>query len=160
MMTSSYLDSLRRLAQLTLLQHPEPVPLDPAPWPTRVIQRRIPASFPLAAAEYTEAGLDLNNYLIPHKAATFLFTVVGNSMVRAGILDGDKVVVDRSVTPRHGHVVIAALNSEYTIKRLFMRDAIIELRPENPDFPAIQLSGEDELQIWGVVTGCIRKLRV
>lgn len=159
-MATSLLASIRRMVQLTVLQQPEPVSSDPAPWPTRIIKHRIPAGFPSPAAEYTEAGLDLNDYLIPHKAATFLFTVVGNSMSKAGILDGDKVVVDRSVTPRHGHIVIAVLNGEYTIKRLYMRGSVIELRPENPDFQPIRLSGEDELQIWGVVSGCIRKLSV
>jgi DNA polymerase V len=159
-MPTSFLANIRRMAQLTLLQQPEPVSQEPVPWPTRIIKHRIPAGFPSPAAEYTEAGLDLNDYLIVHKAATFMFTVVGNSMSKAGILDGDKVVVDRSVAPRHGHIVIAMLNGEYTIKRLYMRGGVIELRPENPDFQPIKLSGEDELQIWGVVTGCIRKLQV
>src|SRR5690606_16566640 len=132
------LDSIRRMAQLSVLQQPEPVAPDPVPWPTRVIRHRIPAGFPSPAAEYTESSLDLNDYLISHKAATFLFTVVGNSMDKAGILDGDKVVVDRSVVPRHGHIVIAVLNGEYTIKRLYMRGSLIELRPENPDFQPIR----------------------
>ena len=88
-----------------------------------------------------------------------MFTMVCNSISKAGILDGDKMVVDRSVVHRHGHIVIAMLNSEYTIKRLYMRDSVIELRPENPEFQPIRLSGEDELQIWGVVSGWIRKQR-
>jgi DNA polymerase V len=159
-MPKHFLDSIHRMAQLTVLQQPEPVSVDPVPWPTRVIRQRIPAGFPSPAAEYAESSLDLNDYLITHKAATFLFTVVGNSMAKAGILDGDKVVVDRSIAPRHGHIVIAMLNAEYTIKRLYMRGGIIELRPENSDYQPIQLSGEDELQIWGVVTGSIRKLQV
>lgn len=159
-MPTSFLKSIRQMTQLTVLQQPEPVSADPVPWPTQVIPYRMPAGFPSPAAEYTETSLDLNDYLIAHKAATFLFTVVGNSMDKTGILDGDKVVVDRSVVPRHGHIVIAMLNGEYTIKRLYMRASVIELRPENPDFQPIRLTGEDELQIWGVVTGCIRKLRV
>lgn len=159
-MPISFLHSICRGTQLTVLQQPELVSREPVPWPTRLIRHRIPAGFPSPAAEYTEAGLDLNDYLVAHKAATFLFTVVGNSMAKVGILDGDKVVVDRSVVPRHGHIVIAVLNGEYTIKRLYMHGGVIELRPENPDFQSISLSGEDELQIWGVVTGCIRKLRV
>lgn len=145
---------------LTLFQQPEPVTSVPVPWRTRFFTHRIPAGFPSPAADYTEDALDLNEYLIPHRTSTFIFTVVGWSMKNAGILDGDKVTVDRAIEPRHSHIVIAVVNGEYTIKRLYMRQGIVELRSENPDFQPIQFSGLDELQIWGVVTGVLRRMPV
>ena len=78
----------------------------------------------------------------------------------AGILDGDKVVVDRSVAPLHSHIVIAVIDSEYTLKRLYCQHGKFELRPENPAYKAICIAEGCELQIWGVVTGVVRKLRV
>jgi DNA polymerase V len=148
------------LSDLTLLQQPEPVAPMPIPWETRFIRQRIPAGFPSPAAEYVEDGLDLNEYLIPRKSSTYIFTVVGYSMSRVGILDGDKVTVDRSIESRHGHIVIAVVNNEYTIKRLYRHGGIVELRSENPDYQPIRFAGLDELQIWGVVTGALRKFRV
>lgn len=145
---------------LTLLQAAEPVAADPVPWLTRFFQQRIPAGFPSPAADYVEQGLDLNQYMIAHRASTFIFSVVGDSMKDAGILDGDKVVVDRAIEPQHRHVVIAVVNQEYTIKRLYKRAGVIELRPENPAFKPIRFDGQDELQIWGVVVGVLRRLLV
>ena len=78
----------------------------------------------------------------------------------AGILDGDKVVVDRSVAPLHGHIVIAVIDYEYTLKRLYCQRGRVELRPDNPAYKSICLAEGSELHIWGVVTGVVRKLRV
>jgi DNA polymerase V len=80
-------------------------------------------------------------------------------MSGAGILDGDKVIVDRSVNPTHGKIVIAVINSEYTLKRLFNLNGIIELRAENDAYAPIRLVEGHELEIWGVVVGAIRKYR-
>ena len=80
-------------------------------------------------------------------------------MTGAFIDDGDKVLVDRSIEPKHGHIVIASVNDEYTIKRLYKRKGVIELRPENPAFQPIRLREGEELQVWGVVVGIIRKIR-
>lgn len=145
---------------LTLLQVPMRVSDCPPPWPIRALDQRIPAGFPSPAADYSEHGLDLNEYLIPRKASTFIFTVVGDSMKDIGILDGDQVTVDRSIEARHGHIVIAVVNQEYTIKKLYRRGGITELRPENPAYAPIRFAEHDELQVWGVVTGVLRKVRV
>jgi DNA polymerase V len=120
----------------------------------------IPAGFPSPASDYTESGLDINEYLIRHRAASFYFSVEGDSMNGAGILDGDKVLVDRAVEPRHGHIVVAVINNEYTLKRLYRRRGVLELRPENPAYHPIRLKEGEELQVWGVVIGVIRKLSV
>ena len=121
---------------------------------------RVPAGFPSPATDYAEDGLDLNGYLVQHPAATFLFSVQGHSMQGAGIMDGDKVVVDRSITPRHGHIVIAVVDREYTLKRLHHSAQRIELHPENPDFQPIRLTPGQQLEIWGVVVGAVRRYRV
>jgi DNA polymerase V len=121
---------------------------------------RIAAGFPSPASDYLESSLDFNTYLVSNKAATFVFTVEGNSMTGAHIFDGDKLVVDRSIDARHNHIVVAVVNSEYTVKRLFMRGGVNELRAENPLYPPIRCNDFDDMHIWGVVTGVLRKLPV
>jgi DNA polymerase V len=118
---------------------------------------RLPAGFPSPAADYIESTLDLNDYLIRHKAASFLFSVQGYSMRDAGIMDGDKVVVDRAVEPQHNHIVVAVVDGHYTIKRLYRRRGCVELRPDNPEFKPICFAGDRQLEIWGVVTGVVRR---
>ena len=121
---------------------------------------RVPAGFPSPATDYAEDGLDLNGYLVQHPAATFLFSVQGHSMQGAGILDGDKVVVDRSVQARHGLIVIAVVDGEFTLKRVYQRHNRLELHPDNPDFQPIRLTPGKQLEIWGVVVGTVRRYRV
>ena len=123
-----------------------------------MLLQNIPAGFPSPASDFSEDGLDVNAYLIRHRAASFYFTVEGDSMSGAGILDGDKVLVDRAVEPKHGHIVVAVINNEYTLKRLYRRRGVLELRPENPAYKPIRLKEDEELQVWGVVIGVIRKL--
>jgi DNA polymerase V len=159
-MSSPIIAKLIQPQDLTLLQECEPASSLPTPWRTRTIGQRIPAGFPLPAADYSEDGLDLNEYLVPNKSSTFFFTVVGDSMCEVGILDGDQVAVDRSIEARHGHIVIAIVNNECTIKRLYRKNGIVELRPENPAYQPIRLQGLDELHVWGVVTGQLRRFAV
>ena len=121
---------------------------------------RVPSVFPSPATDYAEDGLDLNCYLVQHPAATFLFSVQGHSMQGAGILDGDKVVVDRSVPARHGHIVIAVVDGEFTLKRLYQRHNRLELHTDNHDFQPIRLTPGKQLEIWGVVVGTVRRYRV
>lgn len=125
-----------------------------------LVQHKISAGFPSPAADYVEKGLDLNTYLVQHKEASFFFEVVGDSMSGIGIIDSDIVLVDRSVTPVHGHIVLAVIDGEYTLKRLYQRHGVIELHPENSSYTPIRLIDGQELQVWGVVTAVIRKYRV
>jgi DNA polymerase V len=139
----------------------EQVPKSPARKPKKVEVRQLPgiaAGFPSPAADYTEDRLDLNRYLIHKPSATFIFTVKGDSMTGAGILDGDKVIVDRTRTPRHGNIVVAVVDGDFTIKRLFLKNGQVELHPENPAFPPITLQEESVLVVWGVVTGLVRRI--
>ncbi|MEO8409674.1 MAG: translesion error-prone DNA polymerase V autoproteolytic subunit [Propionivibrio sp.] len=116
------------------------------------------AGFPSPADDYVAETLDLNEHLIAHKEATFFLRASGHSMIGAGIQDGDLLVVDRSVTPRHRSVVIAVIDGEFTVKRLFKRAGRIRLLAENPDYPEIDFADGQELQIWGVVTSVIHRL--
>lgn len=123
----------------------------------KLLSHRLSAGFPSPAGDYAEDGLDLNNYLVKNKPASFMFTVRGESMIGAGIFDGDKVVVDKSVKPKHNEIVVAVVDGEYTIKRFYKYRGVIELRPENPSYPAITFQDGNELQIWGVVVGVVRR---
>ena len=78
-------------------------------------------------------------------------------MIEASIEDGDKVVVDRSLRPHHSDIVVAVVDGEYTIKRLFKQRGRVELRPENPNYPTIAFNDGTELQVWGVVVGVVRR---
>jgi DNA polymerase V len=121
--------------------------------------QKLPAGFPSPAADHLEQGLDFNNYLVHRKAATFVFTVSGDSMKNIGIFDGDKVVVDRSVEPKHRDIVVAIVNNEHTLKRLWNTGGVVELRAENPAYRTITFREEDTLNIFGVVIGVVRRLR-
>lgn len=118
---------------------------------------KIPAGFPSPADEYMEDTLDLNDYLISNKTATFFARVEGDSMINAGIFAGDILVVDRSIEPKQNDIVVAAVDNEFTVKRLCLRKGI-RLIPENHNYAPIQLRGNIELLIWGVVTSIVRKL--
>ncbi|MDY0227336.1 SOS response UmuD protein. Serine peptidase. MEROPS family S24 [Desulfomicrobium apsheronum] len=119
---------------------------------------RISAGFPSPADDYIETALDLNTYLIRNPAATFMVKVSGDSMTGAGITDGDVLVVDRSEQPAHGRIVVAVLDGELTVKRLVMKDGRTMLAPENPRYKPIAVTEEQELHVWGVVSGVVRKL--
>ena len=122
-----------------------------------LISFKLPAGFPSMAADYEEASLDLNEYIVQHKEASHVFQVKGQSMQQIGIMDGDKVIVDKSLQARHGDIVVAVVDDAFTIKRLFMRGQRVELHPENPCFQPIVLTDGQELVIWGVVVGSVRR---
>jgi DNA polymerase V len=116
----------------------------------------VPAGFPSPADDYIEAGLDLNEYLVKHPSATFLARASGDSMTRAGILDGALLVVDKSITPKNGSIVIAAINGELTCKILDITHRM--LRAANPSYTSIALDDETDLLIEGVVVHAINPL--
>lgn len=138
----------------------QPAAVDPAICILPLLQHRVSAGFPSPADEYVEKGLDLNTYLVRNKAATYFFRVAGDSMTGAHIHDGDMLVVDRSIEPRHGHIVLAVINREYTVKRLHVCDGVVELHAENPAYLPICFKEHEELQVWGVVVGTIARFAV
>lgn len=116
---------------------------------------RVPAGFPSPAEDHVDGMLDLNEHLIKHPAATFLVRASGDSMVGAGIHDNDILVVDKSLTPDDGKVVIAAVDGELTVKRISRKRGKLLLLAENPKYPPIEVKEGSEVQVWGVVTNVI-----
>ncbi|HOP50396.1 MAG TPA: translesion error-prone DNA polymerase V autoproteolytic subunit [Ignavibacteriales bacterium] len=117
----------------------------------------VPAGFPSPADDYLDKSLDLNKFLINNPAATFYVKVQGDSMINAGIISGDILIVDRSIVNPYGKIVVALLNNEFTVKRLIKKKSKVYLIPENPKYPNIELSDQVDFQVWGVVTGLVRK---
>lgn len=118
---------------------------------------KVEAGFPSPADDYTEGRLSLDEHLVAHRDATFFVRAKGNSMVDAGIFDGSLLVVDRSLNPSIGDIVIAVVDGEMTVKRLAQRNGQYVLKPENPAYPEIHLKEGQELQVWGVVTSTVRR---
>ncbi len=118
----------------------------------------VPAGFPSPADDHVDNQLDLNEHLIRNPSATFCVRATGESMTGAGIFPDDILIVDRSREATHGSIVIAVVDGELTVKRLYKRDGTLALNPENPKYPTIQINEGMELIIWGVVSGVTRKL--
>lgn len=118
----------------------------------------IPAGFPSPAEDYMGDKLDLNDLLIKKPAATFFVRVEGDSMTGAHINHNDILVVDRSLTPKHGDIVIAEVDGELMVKRLHLKGRVM-LCPENDRYRPIPVSSESELAVWGVATSVIHPLR-
>ena len=128
-----------------------------------LIGGRVEAGFPSPADDFIERSLDLNEQLVANPIATFFVRANGNSMDGAGIHDGDLLVVDRSVTPSHGSVVVAIVDGGLVVKRFSKRGAIGMLQPEpsvidQGDYAPIEIGPETDARIWGVVTWSIHRL--
>lgn len=119
----------------------------------------VPAGFPSPADDYIEDRLDLNQLLVQNKPATFFLRVKGDSMINAGIHDGDIIVVDRSIEPADRAVVVAVIDGELTIKRLVKRNGVAELHAENPKYAPIRFKEGQVLTIWGVVTSSVHSVK-
>ena len=118
------------------------------------------AGFPSPAEDYLNESLDFNRDLIKHPEATFYGRVQGDSMIGAGICDGDIAVIDRSIEAEHGNVVVAYINNEFTVKFLDLthkREGYIELKPANDAFQPIRIDDNDNFEVWGVVIWTIKK---
>ena len=125
--------------------------------PLQQIKNSVHAGFPSPAEDLGAQRIDLTQVLIKHAQATYLLRASGQSMVEAGIFDGDILVVDRAVKPRHGHIVIAVVDGDFTVKRLHQRAGQVKLKAANPTFADITPKEGQELVIWGVVTSAIKQ---
>lgn len=132
-------------------------PDKPSPVTRPLFLSLVVAGFPSPADDYLDRDLDLHELLIQHPAATYYVRLSGDSMKWAGLYDGDILVVDRSLEPKHHDIVIAVLDGELTVKRLYRQGDLVQLRPANPRYPIITIHADQELLIWGVVTGSIRQ---
>lgn len=118
----------------------------------------VSAGFPSPADDFIERKLDLNEYLIKNHTATFFVKVNGNSMINAGIMDGDILIVDRSIEAGNNKIVIGIINGEFTVKRISRKNNRLYLMPENPDYKPVEINETTDFKIWGVVTYAIHKL--
>jgi DNA polymerase V len=119
----------------------------------------IKAGFPNPAETASGRALDLNDLLVKHPISTYYLQVDGNSMSGIGITTGDIVVVDKSLEPRSGDIVVAAVDGEFTLKRLKRDKQQAWLVAEHPDYPPIPLHEARDAELWGVVTYWIHKQR-
>jgi DNA polymerase V len=128
----------------------------------RFTQRDVPMAnatgFAAAADDYMERGIDLNEQLIRNKPATFFMRVSGNSMINAGIYDGDIVIVDRSIKPVNNKIVIAVIDGEMLIRRYEKTMKSLKLIPETPKLSPIDVSEFMDFKVWGIVVCVIRTL--
>jgi len=117
----------------------------------------VSAGFPSPAQDFIEQTLDLNELCITHPSATYFVRVEGQSMTGVGIYSGDILVVDRALTAKHGDIVIASFDGEYTVKELSLNP--VGLLAHNPSYSPIWLDGEHCLEVFGVVTNVVRSLK-
>ncbi|EKS6735846.1 translesion error-prone DNA polymerase V autoproteolytic subunit [Enterobacter asburiae] len=115
----------------------------------------VPCGFPSPAADYVEQRIDLNELLVSHPSSTYFVKAAGDSMIEAGISDGDLLVVDSARTADHGDIVIAAVEGEFTVKRLQLRPTV-QLIPMNSAYSPIMVGSEDTLDVFGVVTFIVK----
>lgn len=120
---------------------------------------KISAGFPSPAQDYVDKALDMNEHLIKNETATFIVKVASLSMLNAGIDIDDELIVDRSLDAKHGDIVVALIDNEFTVKRLMIEESRKWLKAENPEYKNIYLSEEQELITWGVVTCVIKMIR-
>ncbi|EPS4527359.1 TPA: translesion error-prone DNA polymerase V autoproteolytic subunit [Citrobacter koseri] len=134
-----------------------PAASSPESFTAPLFTERCPAGFPSPAQDYVEAELDLNEYCIQRRGSTYFVRAIGNSMTDIGLHSGDLMVVDKAEPPRHGDIVIAEIDGEFTVKRLLLTPRP-GLQPMNPAYPTLWPEPE-QLQIFGVVTAFVHKTR-
>jgi len=118
----------------------------------------VAAGKPSYVTEYFPETISLQGSLVPNPKASFCVRVSGQSMVGAGIDNGDLLIVDKSRHPEDGQIVLAVINGDYTVKRLKLKDSKLFLLPENPTFAPLEIDQFMDFRVWGVVTGLIKKL--
>lgn len=122
-----------------------------------LFESRVPAGFPSPAEGHCDQALDLNELMVPHPEATFFVRVEGRSMEGAHIFSGDILVIDRSLTPTHGDIIVAVVNGEFTVKRIELTNHRCVLVAENPAYPPLEIKEGQDFQVWGIVTYIIHK---
>jgi len=119
---------------------------------------KISAGFPSPAEDHIEQTLDISELLVTNPPATFYLRVTGDSMINAGIFEKDILVVDRSRDAKHGDIVVAQYQSEFTVKRLYCSNGKISLVPENENYNTLNIIESDDFEVFGVVSGIVRQL--
>lgn len=119
----------------------------------------IKAGFPSPAQDFMDAAIDLNKELVKHPASTFYGRVRGDSMIDAGVCDGDVLIIDKSLEPHDGDMAVCFIDGEFTIKYIRMEKDAIRLVPANEKYETITVTKDNEFLIWGIVTYSIKKQR-
>ncbi|MGQ2982999.1 LexA family protein [Flavobacterium sp.] len=122
------------------------------------ITHGISAGFASPAQDFLQDRIDLNKELVKNPLTTFYIRVAGNSMINAGISDGDLLVSDRSLEPSDGKIAICLIDGEFTVKRLKVDTDCIYLMPENPAYKPLRVTDDNNFTIWGIVTYVVRSL--
>tara|TARA_B100001778_G_C18015171_1_gene374071 strand:+ start:29 stop:460 length:432 start_codon:yes stop_codon:yes gene_type:complete len=123
-----------------------------------LIEQGISAGFPSPADDFKEIRISLDNELVKNRDATFYARVSGESMIGAGLDDGDLLVIDRSLFPENGKIAVCLVDGEFTVKRIVQEDGKLYLKAENEKYKPIELKEGNELIIWGVVEYVIKKV--
>lgn len=137
-----------------------PQPLAVTPLVLPMSEGHVRAGFPSPAEDFAVNRLDLTQMLTPHPQATYMLRVAGASMREVGIDDGDILMVDKAIKPEHGHVVVAVVDGDFTVKTLHLRPGRMRLKAANPTFPDIVPKDGQTVEVWGVVTFCIKSFVV
>lgn len=135
----------------------QPIPLMASPLALPLADCSVRAGFPSPADDFQGKRLDITRILVEHPQATYLLRVAGPSMTEYGIDDGDLIVVDRALTARHGCIVVAILDNEFTVKKLHQLNGSFRLQAGNRTYPDIVPKEAQTLEIWGVVTACVKR---
>lgn len=133
--------------------HPEATPAT-----VQLATVEVLAGFPSPSQDYESTEIDLNEHMMPNRVSTFIIRARGHSMIQAGIFDGDELIVDRSIRAEDGHVVVAVVDGEMTVKRLRHRGSGVVLSAESTHHPDIQIAELSELYVWGVVTRSLHRV--
>ena len=123
-----------------------------------LVEQGISAGFPSPANDFKEIRISLDKELVKNPEATFYARVSGESMIEAGIDDGDLLVIDRSLSPENGKIAVCFIDGEFTVKRIIKKERKLYLRPENKNYKEIEVNENNELKIWGIVTYVVKSL--
>ena len=118
----------------------------------------VKAGFPSPADDFLDSPLDLNRELVHNPASTFFVRVAGDSMAGDGIGDGDLLVVDKSLDPQDGNLVVSYIDGEFTLKRIRLTDDKILLVPANKKYPTIEIDPQSDFRVWGIVRYVVKKM--
>lgn len=116
------------------------------------------AGFPSPAQDYMENSIDLNRDLVAHPESTFYARVAGDSMIDAGLEEGDILVIDKSLEAKDGDVVVCVIDGEFTVKTLETAPDCIRLHPANSAYPTLTVTESEGFEVWGIVTFVIKKM--
>lgn len=134
-----------------------PTPITALPCLLDMVSNSVVAGYPSPAEDEGASRIDLTKELVIHPQATYVQRVAGDSMQDAGIFNNDILVIDKAIKPRHRMVVVAVVDGEFTVKHLYQRAGRVKLQAANPTYPDIVPKDGQTLEIWGVVTSCIKQ---